>query len=109
MQRSKLRRLRRPEGVVIVENVNVPGRRAHVNAAKYGAVRRALLKVVPRRRPGVTQAEMFAAVRQHLPEDLFPGGAKAEWWAKTVQLDLEAKGVLRRSSHERPLRWKRVT
>src|SRR5229473_4857136 len=29
-----------------------------------------------------------------LPEDLFPGAAKANWWAKTVQLDLEAKGVI---------------
>jgi len=109
MQRSKPRGLREAEGVVIVENINVPGRRTHVNAARYGAVRRALLEVVPRRRPGVTQVEMFAAVREHLPEDLFPGGAKANWWAKTVQLDLEAKGVLRRSSDGRPLRWIRVS
>ena len=108
MRRSNQRRVRKAEGAVVVENVNVPGRRTQLNAAKYGAVRRALLKVVPRRRPGVTQTEMFAAVREHLPEDLFPGGAKANWWAKTVQLDLEAKGVLRRSSDGRPLRWHQV-
>jgi hypothetical protein len=32
---------------------------------------------------------MFEAVKEHLPEDVFPGGAKANWWAKTVQLDLK--------------------
>ena len=31
----------------------------------------------------------------HLPEDLFPGGAKAGWLAVAVQLDLEAKGVIK--------------
>jgi hypothetical protein len=108
MQSPRRRRSRGSEGLVTVENVNVPGHKAHVNAAKYGALRRALLKVVPRRRPGVTQAEMFAAVRKHLPEGLFPSGAKANWWAKTVQLDLEAKGLLERSSEGRPLRWNRV-
>lgn len=30
----------------------------------------------------------------HLPESLFPGGAKAGWWTKAVQLDLEAKGLI---------------
>jgi hypothetical protein len=33
-------------------------------------------------------------VVSHLPEDLYPGGAKAGWWMKTVQLDLEAKGAI---------------
>lgn len=32
-----------------------------------------------------------------LPE-LFPGGEKASWWLKAVQLDLEAKGVIARGS-----------
>ncbi|WP_373604460.1 DUF6958 family protein [Thioalkalivibrio sp. HK1] len=32
-----------------------------------------------------------------LPDDLFPKGEKAGWWSKTVQLDLEAKGLLRRA------------
>jgi len=93
---------------ITIENVNVPGYTTRVNAAKYTATRRALLKVLPRKAPGFTQAEMFAAVVEHLPEDLFPGGAKAGWWTKTVQLDLEAKGLVRRSEDSRPLRWRRV-
>jgi hypothetical protein len=31
-----------------------------------------------------------------LSQEQFPGGAKAGWWAKAVQLDLEAKGVVKR-------------
>ena len=93
---------------VEVENVNVPGYRRAVDARRYGATRTALLEVLPRHLPGLTQAEMFSAVVPHLPEALFPGGAKAGWWAKTVQLDLEAKGLVRRDLKSRPLRWTRA-
>lgn len=92
---------------VAVENVNVPGRTTQVDAAKHAAMRKALLKVLPNKEPGMTQAEMFDAVVPHLPDDLFPGGAKAGWWVKCVQLDLEAKGVLVRE-RTKPLRWRRA-
>jgi hypothetical protein len=49
---------------------------------------------------------MIGAVVLHLPRDLFPGGAKAGWWAKTVQLDQEAKGTIVRDTGK-PLRWRR--
>jgi hypothetical protein len=91
---------------VVVENVNIPGKSRLVDAAKYQAMRRTLLKVVPPRSPGFTQAEMSRAVLPHLPADLFPGGAKAGWWLKTVQLDLEAKGIIAREK-TKPLRWHR--
>jgi hypothetical protein len=86
--------------------VNVPGRVSRVDAAKYEAVRRVLLDVLPAEPPGVTQAEMFSAVARRLP-DLFPAGTKAGWWTKAVQLDLEAKGLVDRSALSRPLRWHR--
>ena len=89
---------------ISIANVNVPGKRTNVDAGKYTAMKRALLEVLPQREPGLTQAEMFEAVKPHLPEELFPGGAKAGWWVKTVQLDLESTGeVLREKS--KPLRW----
>jgi hypothetical protein len=78
-----------------------------VNADKYEAMRRALMGVLPKKAPGLTQAEMFKAVRSRLPGDLFPGGAKANWWAKTVQLDLEARRVVAREN-TKPLRWHRA-
>jgi len=46
----------------------------------------------------MTVAELSAAVRPSLPQDLFPGGEKSGWWIKCVQLDLEAKGVIRRDA-----------
>lgn len=91
---------------VLVENVNHPGQSRPVGAANYSAMRRALLRTLPRKAPGFTQAEMFRGVLRHLPADLFPGGAKAGWWAKTVQLDLEAKKVIAREKTT-PLRWHR--
>lgn len=93
--------------MVVVENVNTPGRTARVNAQKYEAMRRALLKALPLGRPGLTQLQMMDAVLPHLPAALWPGGAKAAWWVKTVQLDLEAKGLLLRESIERRAHWRR--
>jgi hypothetical protein len=82
------------EDRVIVENVIRPESRRRVDGPKYRAVRRALLAVVPRRAPGLTLADALAAVLPRLPTALFPGGAGAGWWFKTVQLDLEAKRLL---------------
>lgn len=90
-----------------VENINVPGKTTRVNAAKYRAMRKAYMKVLPQGCPGLTQKEAMQKVKAHLPEDLFPGGATSGWWVKTVQLDLEAKGVVVREACK-PLRWHRV-
>lgn len=62
---------------VTVKNVNVPGHTNRVNADMYNAMQRALVRVLPSRPPGLTQAEMFKVAIPHLPEDLYPGGAKA--------------------------------
>ena len=94
-------------GKVEVENVNVPGSTSKVDSAKYAATKRALLKALPRRGSGLNYAEMLKATKLHLPETLFPGGAKSGWWVKTVQLDLEAKGLVLRQPG-RPLRWRRA-
>ena len=93
---------------VTVENVNVPGYSHRVDAIKYGVMKSALMKAVPKGLPGITQTEMRTAVLPHLPEDEFPGGAKADWWCKTVQLDLEAKGILKRDARSKPLKWYRA-
>jgi hypothetical protein len=92
---------------IVVENVNVPGRTSRVNKAMYEAMKAAMWKVLPTQSPGVNQSEIREGVIPHLPENLFPGGAKAGWWAKTVQLDQEAKGNLVREP-TKPLRWHRA-
>lgn len=92
-----------PDGRITIENVKQPGKTYRVDARKYEAMHRALLKVLPKKAPGLTVEEMYQAAIVHLPETLFPGGATAVWWLKAVQLDLEAKGVVRRAD-TKPLR-----
>jgi hypothetical protein len=91
---------------VTVENVMRPGKTYRVDATSYEAMRKALLKALPRKSPGMTYDEMSTAVRKVLPQDVFPGGERAGWWLKCVQLDLEAKAIVVREK-TRPLRWLR--
>lgn len=93
--------------MIVVENVNHPGKTNRVNAEKYTAMRTVLLRVLPKKTPGLTQTEMKQAIKPHLPQDIWPGGEKSMWWAKTVQLDLEAKGLIRRTD-TKPIQWYRV-
>ncbi len=79
---------------VEVENVNVPGQVTRVDAAKYNAMKDAMMKVMSSE--GMTAKDIKEAAKAHLPEDLFPGGATSGWWQKSVQLDLEAKGIVTR-------------
>lgn len=82
-----------------VQNINTPGRTTRVDKAKYDAMYAAMMKVMPQSAPGLaglTAAQIKEAAKAHLPQDLFPAGATSGWWAKTVQLDLEAKGLLTR-------------
>lgn len=92
---------------VEVENPNSPGRNTRVDAAKYGAMKTALLAALPGEAPGLTVAAAKAALLPQLPADLFPGGDKAGWWLKCVQLDLEAKRVIARAPGS-PVRLFRV-
>ena len=87
-----------------VENVNTPGQTTRVDAAKYNAMRDAMMKVMTKDAPGDTAKDIKEAAKAHLPEDLFPGGATSGWWQKSVQLDLEAKGIVKRSD-TKPLRF----
>lgn len=90
---------------ITIENVNIPGYTERVNRSKYAAMRTALLSVLPKTAPGLTAAEAKQALIPLLPQDLFPEGAKAGWWLKAAQLDLEAKGIIVREP-SKPLRFR---
>lgn len=95
-----------PVEKIAIQNVVSPGHVVRVDKAKYEAMKAALLAVLPEASPGPTVAEAKQHLLPLLPQDLFPGGAKAGWWLKAVQLDLEAKGdVLREAT--KPLRLHR--
>lgn len=90
-----------------VENINVPGQVSRVDSAKYHAMKSALLAGLTDTAPGMSAAEMKSALLPHLDAKLFPGGEKSGWWMKSVQLDLEAKGVIQRTN-TKPLRFYRI-
>ncbi|KKB08171.1 DUF6958 family protein [Devosia chinhatensis] len=90
-----------------IENVGQPGKTYRVDARKFAAMKEAVLASVPDAAPGIAVSELIAAVKPKLPQDLFPGGEKAGWWVKAVQLDLEAKKVLARADRP-PVRLYRV-
>lgn len=91
-----------------IQNVISPGHVQRVDRAKYTAMKDALVSVLPSASPGLTVAEAKEALIPLLPSDLFPEGAKAGWWLKAVQLDLEAKGVVQREN-TKPLRLRLST
>ncbi len=92
---------------VTVQNFTSPNHVTRVDREKYEAMRRALLAVLPIEPPGLTVAEAQKALLPHLDTSLFPGGEKAGWWMKCVQLDLEAKGVVVRGPKS-PVRLSRT-
>ncbi|WP_085033438.1 DUF6958 family protein [Ensifer aridi] len=90
-----------------VENVNIPGRTERLDRTKYMAMRHALLAALPDTPPGMTVAQVQEALLPHLSETDFPERHKAGWWMKAVQLDLEAKGIIKRAP-QRPVQLYRV-
>ncbi len=90
---------------IAVENVNTPGEKTNVDAAKYHAMRDAMMAVMSE--TPMTADAIKEAVKPHLPEDLFPEGETAGWWVKCVQLDLEAKIIVQRHP-TKPLTFSKV-
>lgn len=86
-----------PSEKISIENIIRPGKTYRADRAKYEAMREALLAVLPAEAPGLTVPDAREALLPLLPDDLFPGGGTAGWWVKAVQLDLEAKGIIRRA------------
>lgn len=88
-------------------NVNHPGSVQRLDARRVAEVRQAYLSVLPEGAPGLTIADAESRLLPLLPADLFPDGVKAGWWAKAIQLDLEARGIIAREP-VRPLRLHRL-
>jgi hypothetical protein len=96
----------KPETIEI-RNFTSPGRVVRVEKAKYVAMRDALMAVLPHGAPGLTIAEAKQKLLPLLPDDLFPDGAKAGWWLKAAQLDMEANGKIMRED-TKPLKFHRT-
>jgi hypothetical protein len=79
-----------------IEVLNRDGTIWRCNGEKFEAMRTALMGVLPDGPQGATYAEAKAALLPSLDPVLFPGGEKAGWWIKAVQLDHEARGLILR-------------
>ena len=90
-------------GKIEILNVNHPSKKSSGDKTKYTAMKSAILMVLPAGAPGITIEELRDELLPKLPDAAFPGGATAGWWLKAVQLDLEARGLIRRTN-AKPLR-----
>jgi len=79
-----------------IEVMTATGKPWRVNGAKFDAMRVAMMQVLPKGGPGMKVADVQAALLPHLDATLFPGGEKAGWWLKAVQLDHEYRGIIAR-------------
>jgi hypothetical protein len=78
-----------------------------MEARRYEAVRRALMKAIPRKAPGVTRTELKKAIHSSVPASLFPRSSQVDMWMKCVEEDLEDRGVVQRVT-ARPERFLRA-
>ena len=82
----------------LMENAVSPDHKVRVDKARFMAMKDAVLAVLPSEAPGITPAELRERIAPILSQEHFPGGEKAGWWMKGVQLDLEYKGLIARGS-----------
>lgn len=80
-----------------IEVLTREGKPWRVNKAKFEDMKQALMAVLPDTPPGLKVAEAKEALLARLDPELFPGGDKAGWWLKAVQLDHEARGLIARA------------
>lgn len=93
---------------VQIKNINVPDTKTRINQDKYGAVREAILAVVPRDASGVAFRELPTLVGEYLSRRGFPWEGSLSWYATTVKLDLEARGFIERVAGSKPQRLRRL-
>lgn len=93
--------------IVRTKNVNDGSRGFAVTEDKYELIRKAILATVPSTKDGVSFKELVASVRGHVPKELFPKRGSVSWYTKVVQLDLEAKGQIKRIPGVTPQRLRR--
>ena len=97
---------RRPRVSVKVRAINAPKHAREVDAAKYAPMKRVVLRVFRESDEGLTQRRMFAAIKARIDRSKYRTDGVMRWWAKSVQLDLEARGELVRERGRRPFVWR---
>lgn len=105
MKATRTKRKQPTRRRVHTHNVNYGSGRGGRSIATdiYEAAKQAILASVPKGRVGITFSELLAEVSRRVPRRLFAGKSVA-WYATTVKLDLEARGLIARVPGSRPQR-----
>ena len=74
---------------------------------KYDDMRRALLRVIPRRKAGVPFGALVAAVEPELKTEIWTD-ASLKWYVVTVKQDLEARGHIEQVPGAKPQHVRRT-
>jgi hypothetical protein len=91
-----------------IETLHPAGKKGvRIDKTKYEEMRRALLRVIPKRRSGVAFGDLSELVAEHLSDAVF-GGASLQWYVVTVKQDLEARGLIEQVEGVRPQHVRRT-
>ncbi len=82
---------------------------AHIEKDKYDVMRRALLRVIPRRKEGVAFKELPQLVKPHLDRKVYGPKVSVNWYLVTVKQDLEARKLVELVRDAKPQRVRRVS
>jgi hypothetical protein len=80
-----------------------------IEVPKYEAMKKALLKVIPRNADGVAFRDLHRLVKPHLPGEVYTPKVSVPWYVTVVKLDLEARGLIGRVPGANPQRVRRMT
>ncbi|WP_420645294.1 DUF6958 family protein [Candidatus Leptofilum sp.] len=96
------------------QNVNHPDHRHNLKEEKYTIIREAMLATLPDdSSDGMPFLEMELKVAAYLadknvPKEMFPKPGSVRWYCKSVQLDLEARGIIERLPKKSPIRLRKT-
>ncbi|WP_420627393.1 DUF6958 family protein [Candidatus Leptofilum sp.] len=100
--------------IVKAQNVNHPDHRQNLKEEKYTVIREAMLATLPgSTSDGMPFLEMEEKVAVYLadksvPKEMFPKPGSVRWYCKSVQLDLEAKGIIERLPKRTPIHLRKT-
>ncbi len=91
-------------------NANYPRGKGgtRVSVERYEIIRKAILKAVPKTRTGLAFKDLSAAVEKHMTKAERGRIGSVTWYATTVKLDLEARGLIERIPDAKPQRLRRL-
>ena len=94
------------------QNVNHPEYTENLNEEKYTHVRNAILETLADDGESLSFNDLRDGVAAYLdehdvPQHLFPKAGSVSWYTKTVQLDLEARGLIERVPNVSPMRLRK--